>query len=332
MNYVEVKARIGQLFGHPNARKVFGAVHHAWRFSPKWQPDQVAAFETARRVALPASYRSWLLEVGSSGAGPGNGLFEPGRWSLGRRSESEWTGKQFGPLATPFPYAKATAPHRGALPGAVPLCDFGCGVVGVLVTAGPEQGRIWIDERRGSADGGLRPEDGLGFDEWIEAWLAEAELVVGRPDAPKVEAPRAVVARQVLDATSIVPEAELVALRERTLARLREKPIAIVGKLGQFRFQGNRVQFIQGPALTAALKGALLPEPAKSAPPEVGTLTKLFTAVLAAPLGTEIEVPGLFTARVWREARIPFRDYLGRTSVLGYEGRLLAVVTAAAHL
>jgi len=132
VNYVEIKTRIERIFRHPSARKVFGAAHHAWRFKPPWQPDQFDAFEKRREVSLPTSYRSWLLEVGSSGAGPGNGLFEPGTWSLGRRSDSEWTGKQFGPLASPFTYTKATAPHRGALPGAMPICDFGCGVVGVL--------------------------------------------------------------------------------------------------------------------------------------------------------------------------------------------------------
>jgi hypothetical protein len=136
----------------------------------------------------------------------------------------------------------------------------------------------------------------------------------------------------VLAATSIVPEVELVALRDRTLARLREKPIAIVGRLGQFRFQGNRVQFSQSPALTAALTGTALPEVAKSAPPEVGTLTRLFAALLAAPIWTEIEVPGLFTARIWQEERTSYADYLGRTRWVGYPGRLLAVDTRDAKL
>jgi hypothetical protein len=329
VNSVEIKKRIERLSRHADARTVFGAAHHAWRVAPPLSPEQLADFEEGRRVTLPASYRQWLLEVGSSGAGPGNGLFEPGTWSLGRKPDSKWTAKQFGPLGSPFPYSVATEPHQGPLPGAMPLCDFGCGIVGVLVTAGAERGHIWIDHRKESADGGLVPEDGLDFEGWVGAWLAEAERRVDHPEPPR---PRAERTCEVLAAKSIVPEAELIALRDRTLARLRENPIAIVGRLGQFRFQGNRVQFSQGPAVTAALKGAPLPEVARAAPPEVNTLAKLFVALLAAPVWTEIEVPGLLTARVWQEERSSYRDYLGRTKWLGYEGRLLAIDTRDAKL
>lgn len=65
---------------------------------------------------------------------------------------------------------------------------------------------------------------------------------------------------EVLPASSVVPEAELVALRDRTLARLREKPIANIGRLGKFFFQGGRVQFSPSPTLwQAALEGSPLP-------------------------------------------------------------------------
>ena len=331
MDTVDIKARIERLSQHPNSRRVFGAAHHRWQLTAPLSPEQVAPFEERHRVGLPRAYRHWLLEVGASGAGPGNGLFALGRWNLGGKSDRAWTAKQFGPLGTPFPYRIATEPHRGSLAGALPLCDFGCGIVGVLVTTGPEQGRIWIDHRRESADGGLVPEDGLDFDGWITAWLAEAERQASEHQPPPkqhVERPY-----EVLPVASIVPEAELVALRDRTLARVREKQFANIGRLGKFFFQGGRVQFSPSPTLwSAALKGSPLPAIAESALPEVTTLTKLFAALLAAPVFTEIEVPGLLIARLSQRESTSYRDYLGRTQQAGYGGRWLAFDTSSAKL
>lgn len=140
MDTADIRARAERLSQHPNARRVFGAAHHRWQLTAPLSPVQLAVFEERHRVGLPPAYRQWLLQVGSSGAGPGNGLFAPGRWNLGGKSDGEWTAKQFGPLAAPFPYDVATEPHRGALPGAMPLCAASSPRTGSTSKGGSEPG------------------------------------------------------------------------------------------------------------------------------------------------------------------------------------------------
>ena len=58
-------------------------------------------------------------------------------------------------------------------------------------------------------------------------------------------------------------------------------------------------------------------------------MTKVFAALVAAPPWTRIEVPGLFKAWVRESVATPFRDYLGRPSSVGEEGRFFTVATHA---
>lgn len=98
----------------------------------------------AMRV-VPGEYRRWIQEIGVSGAGPGNGFFEPGTWDLGGGAKP-WK-RRYGPLGKAFPYTAEVSGHKRRLPGAMPLVGLGCGTVVLLVTAGPEVGRIWVDDR-----------------------------------------------------------------------------------------------------------------------------------------------------------------------------------------
>ena len=90
------KERILTLDRVKGAQRIHGASHHGWRLAPPWTEPQLERFEEQRRVELPAGYRSWLLQVSASGAGPGNGLFEPGTWNTGGGLK-RWTGRQVGP-------------------------------------------------------------------------------------------------------------------------------------------------------------------------------------------------------------------------------------------
>jgi uncharacterized protein (TIGR02996 family) len=47
---------------------------HNGRLNPVLSEDDVAAFEREHRVTLPEEYRTFLLEVGNGGLGPGDGL------------------------------------------------------------------------------------------------------------------------------------------------------------------------------------------------------------------------------------------------------------------
>ena len=253
-----MKARIDRLASMEGARTVYGASHHRWQLAAPWSPEQLEAWEKRRRGTLPVHYRQWLVRVGSSGAGPGNGLFEPGTWSLGRTSKamSQWTGRTFGPLGTAFPYKTPVGHHAGSIAGAMPVCDLGCGMVAVLVTAGPQRGRIWLDKRRDT--GGFAPEDGFGFREWILAWLTESERDAANPWKPSESHPNA--PDRLLRMSAILTESEVTALREQTLDRIRTDGKAAFGKLGSFLRHGERVHFDQGPALEASLSGEPLPD------------------------------------------------------------------------
>jgi hypothetical protein len=254
------------------------------------------------------------VELGASGAGPGNGLFEPGTWTLGK--SPKWSARQFGPLATSFERERAKSPIRGAMP----ICEFGCGIVGLLVTAGPERGRIWIGKR--SESNGLVSEEDLDFADWIERWLAEAEeRSVASPDRPR---PHPNAAATWIDASDLATKAELGALVRDVTARVEATGKAAFGKLGAFVRRGPRIYFDQGHALRAAL--------ATTTPlPEVGVLTRVFQALLAAPAWTGVEVPGLFRAWVREEAEVTMRDYLGRTVVVQRAERGFTVETTLAQ-
>jgi hypothetical protein len=123
----------------------------------------------------------------------------------------------------------------------------------------------------------------------------------------------------MLPLASILSEADAAALREEVLNGIRTGGKAAFGKLGTFLKRRPSVHFEQGPALTDALKG----EPV----PDVGALSKVISALVAAPPWTGIEVPGLFRAWVREKKRFAARDYLGREMWVGDEGLFFTVST-----
>lgn len=311
--WTEIGQRIERLAGVPGARRIYGATHHGFRLGAPVPADVIARFEKRHRIELPGAYRSWLGELSGAGAGPGNGFFELGQWTFGG-PPTAWTGRAFGPLAEPFPYDAPCEKHRGAVAGAMPLCDFGCGMTGLLVTAGPQRGRIWIDYRRDRR--GFVPEDGLDFRSWVEAWLAESERAAVTPeeDIPRAHpnSPDA-----VLPLDPIATPAMIARLREEIVANLSATGRARFGAILTFRLRGAKIEIDQGKAIAKALAGEPLPD--------VGTLTRLLEALFRAPPWTALEVPGLLSGWVREKHRFPMRDYLGRTQWVGDEGRFLTI-------
>lgn len=173
------------------------ALGHRYELAPKLSMAELAEVEEQFGVKLPDDYRTFLLEVGSGGAGPGYGLFplgrEGGTWG--------WDGDGAiltGDLRKPFPHTKewnvsfeelaegededAYWARRDAwddevywnpkeTTGAICICHEGCAIRDWLVVTGAERGRIWLDDRASNA--GLIPR-GKTFAEWYLAWLDEA--------------------------------------------------------------------------------------------------------------------------------------------------------------
>ena len=155
-------------------------------------PRLVSEFEAAFGVRLPEDYRSFLLQVGDGGVGPGLFMRPLGApfndsedWEPGAISRDG----SFNSLHLPFPYSSGIqgdvdleqvdrsvgGNSEWDPPGALHLWDFGCAIWGLLVVTGPAAGQIWIDSRTDGS--GLNPQIGksgkaIGFAEYYCRWLA----------------------------------------------------------------------------------------------------------------------------------------------------------------
>lgn len=216
-DWSDVPNRLARLAAAAGADGVFGAggaAGHRWSVEPALSAAEVSEIEDELGLLLPEEYRSFLLSVGSGGAGPAYGLFPV------RRVEGRWRWEGDGAdlteldtLARPFPYVAAFNPADG-LPeppdedsfdsvaafnaaedaywehhsqivyrpehsvGLLYLCHLGCALREVLVVSGESRGQMWADNT--AEDGGFEPLiDGvgsrLGFAQWYRQWLDQSE-------------------------------------------------------------------------------------------------------------------------------------------------------------
>ncbi len=170
--------------GLPGRGRAFGEQAHGFRLSPPLPEAEVAAFEAEHNVRLPDSYRAFLTTIGNggpgrfgdAGTGPYYGLLPLRNWDYALVEEAIHEV-----LATPFPidlgrtYGKDWLAEAGLdedgewFPGAVALCEQGCGYMGLLVVSGPARGRVvyTMDVERAPFF------VSLDFLDWYEGWLDE---------------------------------------------------------------------------------------------------------------------------------------------------------------
>lgn len=209
-----VRERVAALAAAGSALEIHGFKGHRFELHPVLSPTELAEVEREAGVRLPEDYRTFLLEVGSGGAGPGYGLERVERTVDGwqwRNSETP-TDK----LREPFrPIDAATADEHEAgrpkqadypdLPsfdaadrawlqyderfyeaenfGAIALSHKGCAYYWLLVVSGPERGMMWDDCR--SVGAPLVPltrlsGERLTFHAWYMDWLSRAETALAR--------------------------------------------------------------------------------------------------------------------------------------------------------
>lgn len=219
IDWLGVRQRVGAITSMEAARTVFGAIGHKFVLHPVLTVAELADLEQGIGVRLPAEYRSFLLEVGNGGAGPGYGL-ERVEWAI---DGWRWMGDgvtTVGRLGIPFqPFdPRVYDEHAAQRPverdfsdpdaftqaglawvqrlddlydeetfGTVALSHQGCGYFWLLVVSGPERGTVWDDSR--AADIALSPLTGpaggrLTFGQWYLDWLAQAEAAVAAADKP----------------------------------------------------------------------------------------------------------------------------------------------------
>lgn len=221
-DWTGVRERVLALAAQPDCGKAFGAMGHGFALDEPLTAAELAALEAWAGVELPEDYRSFLLHVGAGGAGPAYGLFPvrrdgSGGWHWLGQDPEELAESE---LDEPFPGGADPAAaaeilaarpdeqrfddladHDAALeaweedlaatqydprftPGAVRLCDEGCGIRVWLVVTGSERGRMW---RCDEADlHPLRGDDGspLDFADWYLSWLAAAQAACGLDRTP----------------------------------------------------------------------------------------------------------------------------------------------------
>jgi hypothetical protein len=134
-----------------------GWSHHEGRLEAPLSGEQLATLE-ARVGKLPAEYRAFVTEVAASGAGPGYGLMSP----MGELHSRCAKGA--------FAWEDESKPTSG-VSGAIPIAHAGCGVMWLLVIAGPHAGEVWLDAR--SSDGSVR-RAAASFSAWYRDWLSAA--------------------------------------------------------------------------------------------------------------------------------------------------------------
>ena len=149
----------------------------------------VERFESTFQVTLPSEYRSFLLQVGDGGIGPGLALrrlgspfndsepWAPGEIYLGEHEPNRHLHQPFRHthFFEPEPWeTESWEDWAVSASGGLFLFDYGCASWVLLVVTGKQAGEIWIDEIVNSK--GLHPihtEDGdrVGFAEFYCNWL-----------------------------------------------------------------------------------------------------------------------------------------------------------------
>lgn len=214
--WVGVRERVRALGVSPAGAGVFGSWGHRFALDEPLTSAEVADLEAQIGVVLPEEYREFLLQVGAGGAGPAYGVFPvrriQGRW----RWEGDGADlADLSRLGEPFPRQGPDQEHVRSLlaerpeeedfeeiedfddaieswderwepvmfspdrtVGAVVISHLGCAARQWLIISGPEQGRIWSDNRVDDED--LTPlldERGepTTFARWYLTWLDESE-------------------------------------------------------------------------------------------------------------------------------------------------------------
>jgi hypothetical protein len=102
----EMVIRPGSMLSHKN---LFGVIGHKFISNTVLTEEQVACVETKYTIALPASYRDFLLHVGNGGAGPNYGIFKLETVNLALGAEHLWSDVPYfvGSLSSPFPHTES---------------------------------------------------------------------------------------------------------------------------------------------------------------------------------------------------------------------------------
>lgn len=194
-----IKEKLAQLKNADTKLSLFGANTHEYTLNDVLSENDIKAFESKYGIKLPEEFAMFLTKVGNGGAGPFYGL-EPLQDTI--YSDLDYKNEEniLDP-SKPFPHTEywnmefeptvdedddeaydeefeAFAEEyysKDLISGALSICNYGCGLIIMLVVNGEEYGYLWVDDR--GNDGGIAPSEELGnkdkikFLDWYELWL-----------------------------------------------------------------------------------------------------------------------------------------------------------------
>lgn len=155
----------------------YGTRRHCFQLNDPLPEEDVAAFEKAQGVILPAEYRLFLTEAGDGGAGPYNGISPLKTWDMWLEEESQEEGFLSSPC--PLIYEKAIRDDWASLVppywdewcrGTICISDMGCTYTARLIVSGESRGRVVYVDANGTR---IRPYfvRDLTFLDWCERWV-----------------------------------------------------------------------------------------------------------------------------------------------------------------
>jgi len=145
------------------------------RLGPPLPEPVLSAFEHEHGIELPEDYRWFLAEIGNGGYGPPPYGLAPLTDALDETGAKAnvHIGRRY-PLTEPWVWEDEPEADPGAVDaayefGRIFLGTDGCGLLWVLVVAGPARGEVWSV----SGEGAGPHEPRAGFLGWYAEWLAE---------------------------------------------------------------------------------------------------------------------------------------------------------------
>jgi hypothetical protein len=188
-----IARKLDLLAAKDNRFLVPGAGSHRYQMRPPLSEARVSRIEKRIKIRFPEEYRLFVTRVGEGGAGPYYGVLALDS-NAGEvivedekvRKPFRWT-EAFNPYDWEDPAADEDVLCDGDeeygvgvmlfAPGALCICNFGCGIRFFLVVNGSSVGEVWRDSQIEGK--GFSPECGadgkhLGFFDWYEGWLDKA--------------------------------------------------------------------------------------------------------------------------------------------------------------
>ena len=160
---------------------VLGVKKHRFLLAPPLAEVEAETFEKTHQISLPEDYRSFLLTLGATGAGPYYGLLPLSKWNDVSFDDPHEALLQSDCKLVPNMSKdwQCTLLKQGLEPygGALPIVEQGCTYYSLLVLNGPYHGKVVNIDLNGSPPFFVDNPDFLSwYERWLDEWLNGVEI------------------------------------------------------------------------------------------------------------------------------------------------------------